>query len=288
MFQSVMIGVLFAFVSLAWADDEFTPFDRLVEGEWVIGFETGHQQVDHWRWGPGERSIIGHTHSTHEHGETTMGALRVITRNDADEAGTLRYFALSSRGLITEGTITIDDDGEGARLEVQLYYSDELQRAYGARPTRALASAWRFDDETSYVVRLLEMVRGNEVEMAAWGYKQREAPETHVAVDALSLTHLRALSPWLSHEGAVRLEAVAHTRALLVRSGEGVDAEEGVLYFHEGRGVLRYMGLRSDGSVLHGDVEIADGPVLRITLDGDAGVIEVREGDDGALRWVDG
>jgi hypothetical protein len=147
--HAILILVL---VCVSWANavDELLPFDRLVVGEWVIGFETGHQQVDHWRWGPGKRSIIGHTHSTHEHGETTIGALRVITREEADEEGTLRYFALSSRGLVTEGVITIDDDGEGARVDVELFYSDTLRRAYGARPTRVLANIWRFDGETSY------------------------------------------------------------------------------------------------------------------------------------------
>lgn len=279
----VMLMCVMVCVSGAGAGDGFGAFDRLVEGEWVIGFETGHRQVDHWRWGPGGQSIIGHTHSTHEHGETTMGALRVITRTD--DEGTLRYFALSSRGLVTEGTITLDEDGEGARMEVNLYYSDELQRAYAARPMRVMASVWRFSDESSYVVRLLEQVRGREVELAAWAYTQREAAEVHVAEPMAEMTHLKALTPWLALDGDVTFAAASHTRAMLVRSGDGADAEEGVVYFHEGRGVVRYMGLRADGSVVHGDVEIEEGPVVRIELDGDAGEIEVRE-DDGVLRWV--
>jgi hypothetical protein len=135
---------------------------------------------------------------------------------------------------------------------------------------------------------LFEVVRGREIELATWKYNRREAPEVHVAEPVEALTYLKALTPWLELDGPVRVEWVAHTQALLVRTGDDVDAEEGVLYFHEGRGALRYLGLRADGSVVHGDVVIKDGSVVRIELDEDSGVIEVRVGENGTLQWVDG
>jgi hypothetical protein len=278
-----VILMVMIFVSGAGEREGFSPFDRLVGGEWVIGFETGHEQVDHWRWGPGKRSIIGHTHSTHEHGETTIGALRVIYRDHVQADGVLRFFALSAGGIVTEGAIQAD--GDRARMDVMLHYSEALRRAYGGgSATRAMVNIWSFAGDGSYVSRLLESIRGREQELVAWEYRRREAPKEHVVEPVKALTHFKVLTPWLALDGAVKVDAVAHTQALLVRRDEG--AEEGVFYFHDGRGALRYLGLRADGSVVHGDVVIEDGPVVRIELDGDAGEIELREGDDGVLGWV--
>lgn len=269
-------------------DQPLAAFERMVEGEWRLGSESGWNQFHRWQWGPGKRSIIRQTYGTDNEGDpwrTLAVYYHDPQQNHIAVFGMHRDIPGIGRGL-SEGTISFDGDTAEGVSELR----QSARPGTGDGALRNMAVKWSFTGNEHYIDTLLEDAGRGFAAIAEWKRVRSDelTPLPAVAeADAKPSGPLSAFAPlagqtWSStieRPGAdplairTTIEWIPYIHAIHARISTPTDAAEttplleAFIYQHPAAGTLHALALAADGTVYKGALTVLESGSMQFTME---------------------
>ncbi len=273
------------------ADHPLGAFERMVDGEWRLGSESGWSMFDRWQWGPGKRSIISQTYGTDNEGDPWR-VLRVYYHEPQQGhialLGMHRDIPGIGRGL-SEGTISFDGDTAEGVFDLHQSVSPT-----GNAVHRKMALKWSFTANEHYIDTLLEESGRGFDTLAEWKRVRSDDLTPLPAVteaDAKPSGPFDAFTPLVGRDWHSTIESpsgeslrirtdvewipyVQAIRARISTQAEGKEPTailEAFLYRHPAAGTLHALVLSSDGTVYKGSLSVENSGELHFDLTSSSG-----------------